>query len=376
MRYSKCRRRAASSQGKIYDIFFFSSSHGHAALYLFFSVLCCVASVRHPSSLFNTPHGVPRGHGVLRGAAPFYLPPRPPTVTFISSWKVGGSSVNPCDVDYLELGIGCSGGKGTLGMDMSGTVVAVGSGTTGRLKVGDQVWTDIGGGSGDTGAMAEYSLVAEAQAGLKPQSLNFTEAGTVPLVGLTAIEMLQKTGAPWTERKNVTVAVTSGSGGTGFMAVQLAKHLYNAATVVTATSGDDAIAFVKSIGADVVVDYKVKEIFDALPDDSVDIVIDNYGAQGTADKAMRTIRAGGVYLILPGGNGGTVSKHPKAGVKQINFGYTSSSDHGNLDIMKDAFDAGKLVAHVFAAFNLEAAAQAFALNKAGNVVGKVAVTAA
>ena len=136
------------------------------------------------------------------------------------------------------------------------------------------------------------------------------------------------------------------------------------------------IAFVKSIGADVVVDYKVKEVFDALPDDSVDIVIDNYGAKGTADKAMRTIRAGGVYLILPGGNGGTISKHPKAGVKQVNFGYTSSSDHTNLDILKAGFDAGKLVSHVYAAFGLDVASQAFALNKAGNVVGKVAVTAA
>ena len=104
-----------------------------------------------------------------------------------------------------------------------------------------------------------------------------TEAGTIPLAGLTALECLQvslprphlrrdslasapgcptlcrlrlfrasplqtelglqKTGAPWTGRQNVTVVVTSGSGGTGFIALQLAKHVYGASTVVTATTG-------------------------------------------------------------------------------------------------------------------------------------------
>jgi hypothetical protein len=49
-------------------------------------------------------------------------------------------------------------------------------------------------------------------------------------------------------------------------------------------------------------------------------VFDNYGAMGTADKAMRTMKVGGTYLLLPGGGGGTLSKHPKPGVNQINFG--------------------------------------------------------
>ena len=78
----------------------------------------------------------------------------------------------------------------------------------------------------------------------------------------------------------------------------------------------------------------MKEIFDALPDNSVDIVFDNYGAKGTADKAMRAMKSGGTFLLLPGGGGGTLSKNPKKGVKQINFGYTSSSDHANLDLVR------------------------------------------
>ena len=61
--------------------------------------------------------------------------------------KVASSSVNPCDVDYLELGVGCGGGDGVLGMDMAGTVVACPG--CSRLKVGDRVWADIGGGKGE-----------------------------------------------------------------------------------------------------------------------------------------------------------------------------------------------------------------------------------
>lgn len=97
------------------------------------------------------------------------------------------------------------------------------------------------------------------------------------------------------------------------MAVQLAKKVFRAGSVVTAASGASNIQLIKALGADVVVDYKVQEVFAALKDNSVDVVIDNYGAKGTADKAMRAIKPGGVYLVLPGGNGGTVSKNPKAG---------------------------------------------------------------
>ena len=50
------------------------------------------------------------------------------------------------------------------------------------------------------------------------------------------------------------------------------------------------------------------------------VVYDNYGAKGTADKAMPKIKPGGTYLLLPGGEDGALSKHPKAGVKQVNFG--------------------------------------------------------
>ena len=82
------------------------------------------------------------------------------------------------------------------------------------------------------------------------------------------------------------------------------------------------------------------EILKSLPDASVDIVYDNYGAAGTADRAMRTMKHGGTILVLPGGNGGKISKHPRADVRQITFTGTRSSAHDGLDTMAEFFDAG------------------------------------
>merc|ERR1712087_935307 len=86
------------------------------------------------------------------------------------------------------------------------------------------------------------------------------------------------------------------------------------------TGCSHGIDFVKGLGADVVVDYHKQDLADALADDSVDIVFDNFGAKGTADKMLRSIRKGGTFLVLMGGNGGTISAHPKQGVRQIPFG--------------------------------------------------------
>lgn len=155
-----------------------------------------------------------------------------------------------------------------------------------------------------------------------------------------ALQAFRKTGAPWDvgSSTNFTVVVTSGDGGTGFVALQMAKFSYNASTVVTAgSSGEcsavcaefestvtvfwltptwhvctDHFAFLKQMGADHVVDYHQQDVFDALPDDSVDIVYDNYGAPGTADKAMSKLRQGGVFIFLPGKGGARTRARTRA----------------------------------------------------------------
>jgi len=278
--------------------------------------------------------------------------------------SVSASSVNPINIDLVEY----PHATGLIGTDVSGTVVNISTGPDcSHLTLGSEVWASV-----DSGAYAQFVVASCKATGLKPTSLSAIDAGTMPCVGVTSLECLRSTGAPWSNRTNVTVAITSGQGGTGFIGIQLAKAL-SAAHVITAASGD-GIDFVKSLGADWVIDYTKQDLFDALPDNSVDIVYDNYGAKGTADKAMHAIRTGGVYLVMDTGGGGTISKHPKPGVTQIAFGLADLSDHTKgLDVLKSLFETGKLKPHTQATFNLTGVTSAFNVDTSGKVLGKLAI---
>ena len=102
-------------------------------------------------------------------------------------------------------------------------------------------------------------------------------------------------------------------------------------------------------------------------------VYDNYGAKGTADLAMPSLTSdGGVYMLLPGGENGALSKHPKAGVTQLSFGLMIPS-LARLNQVKSFFEAGGLTAHVEQTFDFEHVGDAFAFSKSGQVVGKIAI---
>lgn len=262
----------------------------------------------------------------------------------------------------------------TLGFDIAGTVAATGCRGHCRLRVGDKVWADVG--NKGLGAWAEYALADEAQTGLAPARLAAADAAVLPLVSLTSLQALRMMGLQPTAASNcsgLAVVVTSGSGGTGLTGVQLAKAC-GAAKVITAC-GPAAQDYCRSLGADVVVDYtKGKQaLWDAAGADAVDAVYDNFGAPGTADLAMPSLRAGGVFLFLPG-KGGALSKHPKAGVRQIDYGLTDSTRHEDLDALAAIAQAGRLRAHVSQSFALDDAVAALAASAAGKVDGKIGVT--
>merc|ERR1712232_910450 len=182
-----------------------------------------------------------------------------------------------------------------------------------------------------------------------------------------------KAGAPWKEKRNLTVVVTSGAGGTGFPAIQLAKH-YGATRIVTAASPSN-FELLKSLGATDVFDYHKTTIWKELEDNSVDFVYDNYGAAGTADLAMPSLRSGGVLEFLPG-KGGAVSQKPKAGVTQINYGLCDSSKYQDMDALKVIADAGKLRAVVKQSFPLADILGALNASFSGHAVGKIGITVA
>src|SRR5947207_1793932 len=145
----------------------------------------------------------------------------------------------------------------TLGSDLAGVVVEVGSRLT-RFKPGDAVFAsifDLG-----TGALAEFAVVPENAAALKPANLDYVQAASIPMVGLTSWQALKERAKLKPGQK---VFIPAGSGGIGTFAIQLAKHL--GAKVGTTTSTGN-VELVKSLGADEVIDYKKQKFEEVLRD--------------------------------------------------------------------------------------------------------------
>src|SRR5438034_3025246 len=143
----------------------------------------------------------------------------------------------------------------TLGSDLAGVVVEAGSRVT-RFKPGDAVFAsifDLG-----TGAFADFAIVPENAAALKPANLDFVQAASIPMVGLTSWQALKERARLKPGQK---VFVPAGSGGIGTFAIQLAKHL--GAKVGTTTSTGN-VELVTGLGADEVVDYKKQDFEDVL----------------------------------------------------------------------------------------------------------------
>jgi NADPH:quinone reductase-like Zn-dependent oxidoreductase len=145
----------------------------------------------------------------------------------------------------------------TVGSDLAGVVVEVGSRVT-RFKPGDAVFASVFDLA--RGSIAEFVAVPESVAAHKPANLGFVQAAAVPMVGLTAWQALKERAGL---RAGQKVFIPAGSGGIGSFAIQLAKHL--GATVGTTTSTGN-VEFVRSLGADEVVDYKTQEFEDVLRD--------------------------------------------------------------------------------------------------------------
>lgn len=175
-----------------------------------------------------------------------------------------------------------------LGHDLAGVVVRVGPRVR-QFKPGDQVYARPD--EFRIGAFAEYIGVKEESLALKPKGLTMEEAASIPLVGLTAWQALVEKAEL---RKGQKVFIQAGSGGVGTFAIQLAKHL--GATVATTTSTAN-VDLMKSLGADVVIDYKAQDFADVLRD--YDVVLNSQDGK-TLDKSLRVLKGGGKLISISG----------------------------------------------------------------------------
>ena len=176
-----------------------------------------------------------------------------------------------------------------LGHDVAGVVTKIGSRVS-KFKVGDEVYSRPA--DFRVGTFAEYISIDEKDLALKPNNLSMNEAASIPLVGLTAWQALVEIA---NIKKGQKVFIQAGSGGVGTFAIQLAKHL--GATVATTTSAAN-IALVKSLGADIVIDYKSEDFETKLKD--YDLVLHSNRDSKILAKSFRILKSGGKLISLVG----------------------------------------------------------------------------
>ncbi len=175
-----------------------------------------------------------------------------------------------------------------LGHEVAGVVVRVGPRVR-QFKAGDEVYSrpdDF-----RIGAFSEFIAIKETSLAHKPRTLSMEEAASIPLVGLTAWQALVEKA---NLKKGQKVFIQAGSGGVGTFAIQLAKHLGAFVATTTSTANVD---WVKSLGADIVIDYK-KDDFEKLLH-GYDVVLNSQDSE-TLAKSLNVLKPGGQLISISG----------------------------------------------------------------------------
>jgi NADPH:quinone reductase-like Zn-dependent oxidoreductase len=252
------------------------------------------------------------------------------------------------------------------GLDLSGTVVAVGSSVT-RFAPGDEVY-----GAGK-GSLAEYALADEHRLAVKPANLGFDEAAVVAISGWTALQGCDLGGVG----RGQEVLVLGASGGVGTYAVQIAKAL---GATVTGVCRTDKVDMVRSLGADRVVDYRTEDVTASAR--RYDVILD-IGGNTPLRSLRRMLTPRGTLVVV----GSETEGRLLAGfdrqlralawspfVRQRLTMLVSKEHHEDLERLTALVEGGRLAPVLDRTYPLEQAVDALRRLEAGDVRGKVAIT--
>ncbi|MCQ6959316.1 NADP-dependent oxidoreductase [Mucilaginibacter aquariorum] len=268
-----------------------------------------------------------------------------------------------------------------LGHDVAGVVTKVGTHVQ-QFKVGDEVYARPA--DYHIGTFAEFIAIKEADVAIKPEKLTMEEAASIPLVGLTAWQALIERG---NLQKGQKVFIQAGSGGVGTFAIQLAKHL--GATVSTTTSAANT-KLVKSLGADVVIDYK-KDDFEKILHD-YDLVLNSQDGK-TLEKSLHVLKAGGKLISISGPPDPGFAEEigapwfvklimrllssgvrKKAKRLKINFSFLFMRANGEqLKEITSLINSGAIIPVVDKVFSFESIKEAMTYVESGRAKGKVVI---
>jgi NADPH:quinone reductase-like Zn-dependent oxidoreductase len=242
-----------------------------------------------------------------------------------------------------------------MGRDFSGVVSAVGPGVT-DFKVGDAVFavTDVG----IEGTYAEKIAIKAAIVAKKPEGLSHAEAAALGLVSLTALTAIEDAAHL---KAGETILIQGGAGGVAGFAVQLAKHL-GAKVITTASAGNHA--YVRSLGADQVIDYNAEDFTKIGP--VCDVVFDTVGGN---------VRAGSYAVLKPGGKLVWIApapegfKPPREDVETLRPDV--KRDHAHLERLVALLKAGAVRPPAIHRYKLADAAEAHRVSEARHLQGKL-----
>jgi NADPH:quinone reductase-like Zn-dependent oxidoreductase len=292
--------------------------------------------------------------------------------------KVRAASLNAFDVYLIRdswlgrLIFGLRKPKDTrLGQDVAGQVEAVGKNVT-QFKPGDEVFGTC------RGSLAEYACASERALVMKPPSVPFEEAASVPLAGLTALQGLRE-GKIQPGQK---VLINGATGGVGTFAVQIAKTLGAEVTAVCSTRNVD---LVRSIGADHVIDY-TREDF-TRSDQRYDVIFDNVGNHSFAER-RRVLNAKGICVLAGMGGAGVkggdamgrivgtfIARGLSSFTDQKFAQYRTTTSKPDLIILGDLIQTGKLRPVIERTYkSLAEAPDAIRYLDQGHARGKVVIT--
>ena len=247
------------------------------------------------------------------------------------------------------------------GLDIAGTVEAVGTGVT-RFGPGEEVFGTC------TGALAEYVGTPEDKLERKPSNLTFEQAAAVPTSGLAALHGIRDAGKVQPGRK---VLINGASGGVGTFAVQIAKALGAEVTGVCSTGN---VELVRALGADQVIDYTQEDFTQGGP--RYDLILDNAGNHSLS--ALRRALAPTGRLIPNSGSAGLgtfiTAFVSSPFLRQQGRPYLSVPKLKDLTFLKELIEAGKVTPAIDRTYPLSDAADAFRYLENGHARGKVVIT--
>ncbi len=276
--------------------------------------------------------------------------------------EVHASSLNPFDTtvrsgalkENIPLNF-----PATLGGDIAGVVAEVGEGVT-NLTVGDKVYGQANVVAGNSGAFAEFAATKAEQLAKMPKKLDFNQAASLPLVGVSAWQALTQHLKLQSGQK---IFIHGGAGGIGTVAIQIAKNI-GAYVATTATGG--GVEYVKKLGADEVIDYKSQNFMEVLS--GYDAVFDTVGGDDF-NKALDILRRGGTAVTMIATPDEAKAKELEVTVIRQGTKVTAEA----LDALRELVESDIVTSHVDKVFPLAEVKQAFEARESGMVSGKVVI---